>query len=42
VRGEKQEARRQLARARELAQITGSARQRRRLRDLAKRINAAA
>jgi tetratricopeptide (TPR) repeat protein len=42
VRGEKQEARRQLARARELAQLTGSARQRRRLRNLAKRINTAA
>jgi tetratricopeptide (TPR) repeat protein len=42
VRGERQEARRHLARARELAQLTGSARQRRRLRELAKRIGAAA
>jgi tetratricopeptide (TPR) repeat protein len=42
VRGERQEARRHLTRARELAQLTGSARQRRRLRDLAKRIGAAA
>jgi tetratricopeptide (TPR) repeat protein len=42
VRGERQEARRHLARARELAQLTGSARQRRRLRDLAKRIGTAA
>jgi tetratricopeptide (TPR) repeat protein/predicted XRE-type DNA-binding protein len=42
VRGERQEARRHLSRARELAQLTGSARQRRRLRDLAKRIGAAA
>jgi hypothetical protein len=42
VRGERQEARRHLTRARELAQLTGSARQRRRLRDLAKRIGTAA
>jgi tetratricopeptide (TPR) repeat protein len=42
VRGERQEARRHLARARELAQLTGSARQRRRLRNLAKRMGAAA
>jgi tetratricopeptide (TPR) repeat protein len=42
VRGERHEARRHLSRARELAQLTGSARQRRRLRDLAKRIGAAA
>jgi tetratricopeptide (TPR) repeat protein len=42
VRGERQEARRHLARARDLAQLTGSARQRRRLRDLAKRIGVAA
>ena len=42
VGGERQEARRHLARARELAQVTGSARQRRRIRDLAKRIGAAA
>jgi transcriptional regulator with XRE-family HTH domain len=42
VRGERQEARRHLARARELAQVTGSARQRRRIRDLAQRIGAAA
>ena len=42
VRGERQEAKPHLARARELAQLTGSARQRRRLRDLAKRIGTAA
>jgi tetratricopeptide (TPR) repeat protein len=42
VRGERHEARRHLTRARELAQLTGSARQRRRLRDLAKRIGTAA
>jgi tetratricopeptide (TPR) repeat protein len=42
VRGERQEARQHLARARELAQATGSARQRRRIRTLAKRIGAAA
>jgi tetratricopeptide (TPR) repeat protein len=42
VRGERQEARRHLVRARELAQLTGSARQRRRLRNLAKCIGAAA
>jgi ATP/maltotriose-dependent transcriptional regulator MalT len=42
VRGERHEARRHLTRARELAQLTGSTRQRRRLRDLAKRIGTAA
>jgi len=42
VRGERVEARRHLARARELAQLTGSARQRRRIRDLTARISKAA
>lgn len=42
VRGERDEARRHLARARELAQLTGSARQRRRIRDLTTRIGKAA
>ncbi len=42
VRGELEEARRHLKRARELAQVTGSARQRRRISDLAKRIGRAA
>jgi tetratricopeptide (TPR) repeat protein len=42
VRGERDEARRHLARARELAQLTGSARQRRRIRELAARIGKAA
>ena len=42
VRGEHDEARRHLKRARELAQLTGSARQRRRIRDLSKRIAKAA
>ena len=42
VRGEQDEARRHLKRARELAQVTGSARQRRRIRDLSKRIGKAA
>jgi hypothetical protein len=42
VSGERGEARRHLARARELAQLTGSARQRRRINELAKRIGAAA
>lgn len=42
VRGERDEARRHLARARELAQLTGSARQRRRIRDLTARISKAA
>jgi tetratricopeptide (TPR) repeat protein len=42
VRGERQEARRHLAKARELAQATGSARQRRRIRDLDKRLGTAA
>src|SRR5216683_2650915 len=41
VRGEPEEARRHLRRARELAQLTGSARQRRRIRELARRIAAA-
>lgn len=42
VRGERDEARGHLARARELAQLTGSARQRRRIRDLTTRIGKAA
>ena len=42
VRGEQDEARHHLKRARELAQVTGSARQRRRIRDLSKRIGKAA
>jgi hypothetical protein len=42
VRGERIEARRHLARAGELAHLTGSARQRRRIRDLAARIGKAA
>jgi len=40
--GEQDEAKHHLRRARELAQITGSARQRRRIRDLSKRIAEAA
>jgi tetratricopeptide (TPR) repeat protein len=42
IRGEKEQARLHLKRARELAQVTGSARQRRRVRDLAARIAKAA
>jgi tetratricopeptide (TPR) repeat protein len=42
VRGEKHEACRHLTRAGELAHVTGSARQRRRIRDLTKRIGTAA
>jgi tetratricopeptide (TPR) repeat protein len=42
VRGESEEALRHLRRARELAQLTGSARQRRRIRELARRIGKAA
>jgi tetratricopeptide (TPR) repeat protein len=42
IRGERDEARRHLARARELAQLTGSARMRRDIRDLAARIGKAA
>jgi tetratricopeptide (TPR) repeat protein len=42
VSGERDEARHHLSRARELAQLTGSARQRRRIADLAKRIGRAA
>jgi len=42
VRGEQDEARHHLKKARELAQVTGSARQRRRIRDLARRIAKAA
>jgi hypothetical protein len=42
VRGEQDEAKRHLKRARELAQVTGSARQRRRIRELSKRIAKAA
>lgn len=42
ARGELEEARRHLKRARELAQVTGSARQRRRITDLARRIGNAA
>jgi tetratricopeptide (TPR) repeat protein len=40
--GEQDEAKRHLKKARELAQITGSARQRRRIRDLSRRIAKAA
>jgi transcriptional regulator with XRE-family HTH domain len=40
VRGEHDEAKHHLKKARELAQLTGSARQRRRIRDLSKRIAA--
>ena len=42
VRGEQDEAKSHLKRARELAQVTGSARQRRRIRELSKRIAKAA
>jgi tetratricopeptide (TPR) repeat protein len=42
VRGEREEARGHLRRAGELAQLTGSARQRRRIRELARRIGDAA
>ena len=42
VRGEYDEARQHLKKAKELAQVTGSARQRRRVRDLSKRIAKAA
>jgi hypothetical protein len=42
VRGERGEARLHLARAGELAQLTGSSRQRRRIRDLTDRIGKAA
>ena len=42
VRGEQDEAKQHLKKARELAQLTGSARQRRRVRDLSKRIAKAA
>jgi tetratricopeptide (TPR) repeat protein len=42
VRGEQDEAKQHLKKARELAQVTGSARQRRRIRDLTKRIAKAA
>jgi transcriptional regulator with XRE-family HTH domain len=42
VRGEHDEAKRHLKKARELAQLTGSARQRRRIRDLSRRIAKAA
>ena len=42
VRGEQDEAKRHLKRAKELAQVTGSARQRRRVHDLARRIAKAA
>src|SRR6185437_14488832 len=42
VRGESDEAKRHLKTARELAQLTGSARQRRRIRDLSRRIANAA
>jgi tetratricopeptide (TPR) repeat protein len=42
VSGDKEEAKRHLKRARELAQVTGSARQRRRIQDLSKRIGKAA
>lgn len=42
VRGERDEARRHLMKARELAQLTGSARQRRRIRELTARIGKAA
>ena len=42
VYGDKDEAKGHLKRARELAQVTGSARQRRRIQDLSKRIGKAA
>ena len=42
VAGEREEARRHLSRAAELAQLTGSARQRRRIADVAKRLGHAA
>jgi tetratricopeptide (TPR) repeat protein/predicted XRE-type DNA-binding protein len=42
VRGERDEAHRHLGRARELAQLTGSTRQRRRIRELARRLGPAA
>jgi tetratricopeptide (TPR) repeat protein len=42
VRGDQDEAKNHLKRARELAQVTGSARQRRRIRELSKRIAKAA
>jgi hypothetical protein len=42
VTGERDKARRHLKRASELAQLTGSARQRRRIRELARRIGEAA
>jgi tetratricopeptide (TPR) repeat protein len=42
VRGERDEALRHLSRARELAHLTGSTRQRRRIRDLARRLGPAA
>jgi Flp pilus assembly protein TadD len=42
VRGELDEARRHLKKARELAQATGSARQRRRITELARRLSRAA
>jgi tetratricopeptide (TPR) repeat protein len=42
ARGDRDEARRHLKRARELAQVTGSARQRRRILDLTRRIGKAA
>jgi len=42
VRGERHEARLHLAKAKELAQVTGSARQRRRIRELTKRLGTAA
>ena len=42
VRGEQDEARQHLKQARELAQVTGSGRQRRRIRELSKRIAKAA
>jgi tetratricopeptide (TPR) repeat protein len=42
VRGEKDQARDHLSKARELAQVTGSARQRRRIRELSARITKAA
>ena len=42
VTGERTEARKHLARAAELAQLTGSARQRRRISQLARRLGSAA
>ena len=42
VRGEHAEAKRYLKQARDLAQVTGSARQRRRVRELSRRIAKAA